>query len=123
MFRCCAIHERFGKCIAFNFRFLNGVQRCGSSEFHFTHVPLSLSLITQIPVEELLEYNPFKVSELEVKYPHIRWMDYFEALMPTDVKITLDDEVNVPTPEYIRYLAGILQKTSKRTIANYFVWR
>lgn len=50
-------------------------------------------------------------------------MDYFNALMPTDTKITPDEVVVVLTPAYFDRLAEILRKTSKRTIANYFVWR
>lgn len=69
------------------------------------------------------QFNPFKVAELEIKYPHIRWMDYFNALMPTDMKITSDEIVVVVTPVYFDRLAEVLEKTSQRTIANYFMWR
>lgn len=69
------------------------------------------------------QFNPFKVAELEIKYPHIRWMDYFNAIMPTDIKIALDEIVVVVTPVYIDRLAEVLEKTATRTIANYFMWR
>lgn len=80
-----------------------------------------------MPEEELRDYgvlfNPFKISELQVKYPYIRWMDYFDALMPRDVQIGSDEVVIVHTPAYFDRLAEVLQKTPKRTIANYFAWR
>ena len=69
------------------------------------------------------QFNPFKVSELENKYPQIRWMDYFNALMPKDMKITQDEIVVVVSPAYFDRLTEVLEKTSNRTIANYFMWR
>lgn len=68
-------------------------------------------------------FNPFKISELQIKYPYIRWLDYFSALLPVDVKITQDEKVIVATPSYFHRLAEVLQKTSNRTIANFFAWR
>ena len=80
-----------------------------------------------MPAEELRnfedQFNPFKVSELQIKYPYIEWMDYFDAMMPTDMKIRPDETVIVRTPKYFDRLAEVWQNTSKRTIANYFVWR
>lgn len=63
------------------------------------------------------------MSELEAKYPYIRWVDYLNALMPNDMKITPDEVVIVSTPVYLERLNEILQRTSKRTIANYFAIR
>lgn len=69
------------------------------------------------------QFNPYKITELEVKYPQIRWMDYFSALMPTGMKIKPDEIVVVVTPPYFDRLAELLEKTPKRVIANYFMWR
>lgn len=69
------------------------------------------------------QFNPFTVAELEIKYPHIRWMDYFNALMPTDMKIKPDEIVVVVSPVYFDRLAEVLEKTPKRIVANYFMWR
>lgn len=80
-----------------------------------------------MPAEDLrdvdAQFNEFKVSELETKYSYIQWLDYFNALMPEDMKISLDDTVIVRTPDYFEKLDKIVQITSKRTMANYFVWR
>lgn len=69
------------------------------------------------------KFNPFQISELEIKYPYIQWLDYFNALMPNDMPITPDEIVIVFKPAYFDHLAVILPKTSKRTIANYFAWQ
>lgn len=68
-------------------------------------------------------FNPVKVSELEIKYPYIKWMDYFNAIMSVDMKITPDEMVIVLTPGYFDRLADVLQNTSNKTIANFFAWR
>lgn len=90
-------------------------------------IPLPYIIQISLPAEELRDYeaqfNPFKISELTIKYPYIRWMDYFDTLLPTDMKIETDQVVIVVTPGYFDRLAEVLQKTSKRTIANYFGWR
>lgn len=69
------------------------------------------------------QYNPFTVAELETKYPHIRWVDYFAALMPKEIKLSQTETVVVVSPIYFERLAAILENTPKRTIANYFAWR
>lgn len=79
-----------------------------------------------MPADEIQDsvapFYSFKVSELQIEYPHIKWMDYFNAIIPTDMKITPDDVVFVQGG-YMDRLAEVWQKTSKRTITNYFVWR
>lgn len=96
---------------------------------HLQLIILLLEIVMQIllPNEELRDYeaqfNPFKVSELQIKYPYIRWMDYFDAVLPADMKITPDEVVIVRTPTYFDHLAEVLQATSNRTIANFFAWR
>lgn len=50
-------------------------------------------------------------------------MDYFEALMTENIQLTENEEIVVVAPIYFERLADILASTSKRTIANYFMWR
>lgn len=69
------------------------------------------------------QFNPNTIEELESKYPHIRWMDYFNALMPKGMKLLKTEVVVVVSPKYFERLASILENTTKRTIANYFAWR
>lgn len=69
------------------------------------------------------QFNPYTIAELETKYPHIQWMKYFAALMPTSIKLTHAEVIVVVTPIYFERLADVLANTSSRTIANYFGWR
>lgn len=69
------------------------------------------------------QFNPYTIEELEIKYPHIRWMDYFIALMPKGMELSKTEVVLVVTPVYFERLASVLKNTTKRTIANYFAWR
>lgn len=85
------------------------------------------SLKISLPAEERrdgeAQFNPHTIAELETIYPHIRWTDYFSALMPKGMKLSSTEVVVVVTPVYFERLAFILQNTTKRTIANYFAWR
>lgn len=69
------------------------------------------------------QFNPFTIGELEKKFSHIRWSDYFDALMPESVRLSKDEEIVVVSPLYFERLADVLKNTTKRTIANYFAWR
>lgn len=69
------------------------------------------------------QYNPSAISELGVKYPHINWIKYFKAIMPDDLQLPESEIITVSSPDYFKRLAGVLAVTSKRTIANFFVWR
>lgn len=88
---------------------------------------MKYSMQISLPAEERrdgeAQFNPFTIAELELKYPHIRWLDYFNALMPKDMKLSNDEVVVIVTPSYFERLAEVLEKTPKRTIANYFMWR
>lgn len=80
-----------------------------------------------LPAEERrdgeAQYNPFSIDQLEIAYPQIRWMDYFNALMPRDMKLSRSEIVTVVSPLYFERLAKLIEKTPKRIIANYFAWR
>lgn len=69
------------------------------------------------------QFNPNTITELETKYPHIRWMDYFTALLPNGMRLSKDEVIVVVSPIYFERLASVLENTTKRTIANYFSWR
>lgn len=69
------------------------------------------------------QFNPYTIAELEVKYPHIRWTDYFDSIMPDNIQLPSNEVVVVVTPVYFERLASVLAVTSKRTISNYFIWR
>lgn len=68
-------------------------------------------------------YSVYTVRELSTKYPSIDWLKYVRAILPNDVKIDENDFVALGLLEYFERLGDLLQKTSKRTIANYLIWR
>lgn len=63
------------------------------------------------------------ISELQIRLPYIQWMDYLNALMPSDVQVRSDEVVIVREPGYFERLAVVLRTTSNPTIANFFAWR
>lgn len=90
--------------------------------YSFSHF-IKISLAAEDRRDGEAQFNPYTIAEMETMYPHIKWMDYFNALMPKSIKLTHAEVVVVVTPIYFERLAEILAKTSKRTIANYFCWR
>lgn len=67
--------------------------------------------------------NPFKIKELQEKWPYLPWLSYMNAMLPN--KITLDENevIIVIAPAFFDRLGSVLNSTSKRTIANYLMWR
>lgn len=88
-----------------------------------SHFLLKISLPAEERRDGEAQFNPHTISELEVNYPHIRWTEYFDALMPKGMKLPSTEVIVVVAPVYFERLAFILQNTTKRTIANYFAWR
>lgn len=91
--------------------------------FMYSYLLLKISLPAEERRDGEAQFNPFTIAELQVRYPHIRWMDYFEALMPKEVKLTETEVVVVVAPIYFERLSSVLENTTRRTIANYFAWR
>lgn len=86
-------------------------------------IDMKISLPSEERRDGEAQFNPYTIAELETKYPHIKWMDYFTALMPKSIKLTQAEVIVVVAPIYFERLADIMANTSKRTIANYFAWR
>lgn len=71
-------------------------------------------------------YNLRTIQNISESSPAIDWRKYFTNLLKiNDLNIALGSEEKIinRNPEYLRLLSGILTATSKRTIANYIVWR
>ena len=49
------------------------------------------------------------------------WLKYFNGLI--GVKVDKNEEIMVSVPEFVKTVDKLLSTTSKRTIANYMVWR
>jgi len=57
------------------------------------------------------------------KYPFIDWLGYINAKMYSGLKFNETQRVIMQMPSYYDQLEAILNQTSKRTIANYVIWR
>lgn len=69
------------------------------------------------------QYNPHTIKQLQEKYPYIEWLSYVNSVMPQDLQVTEKEVIVVITPVYFERLKSVLESTSKRVIANFFMWR
>lgn len=70
-----------------------------------------------------LLYNPYTIKQLQESYPYMNWLDYINAMLPTGLDVDESEIVTNSVPTYFKELGNILNVTSKRTIANYLLWR
>ncbi|KAK0095919.1 hypothetical protein PV326_007046 [Microctonus aethiopoides] len=68
-------------------------------------------------------YNPMTVADLSIKHPSIPWKKYLNTIFAPNVTIDDDEIVIVAVPSYITKFEELINKTSKRTLANYVIWR
>ncbi|KRT83254.1 Peptidase, partial [Oryctes borbonicus] len=68
-------------------------------------------------------YNPMTLSDLERKHPFIPWTRYINLILGYHATVTPEEVVCVSVPGYIADLGKIMEKTSKRVLANYLLWR
>lgn len=59
------------------------------------------------------------MKTLQETFPLLNWQDYINWNMKGTVTLNEDDTITVPDVKYLHKLKGILEATSKRTIANY----
>lgn len=63
------------------------------------------------------------IKEVQQKYNYIQWVDYINALLPDGLKIDETEVIVVSVPSFFEALGNLLEKTPKRTVANYLMWR
>ncbi|XP_075145617.1 M13 family metallopeptidase neprilysin 2 isoform X2 [Haematobia irritans] len=68
-------------------------------------------------------YNLRTIKEVQEAYPYVQWLDYINALLPKGLSVEEDEVINVSVPSFMEELGELLQRTDKRTIANYMMWR
>lgn len=68
-------------------------------------------------------YNPYTIKELQESYPYLPWLQYINALLPSGLVVDEDEIVINSVPTFFEELGEVLNSTSKRTMANYFMWR
>lgn len=68
-------------------------------------------------------YNPMKLRDVQARYPYIQWKEYITNLLPRGLQIDDNEQIVVSAPAYFEHLGKLLERTPKRTIANYMMWR
>lgn len=68
-------------------------------------------------------YNPLTLREVQDKYPYIQWVDYVNALLPSQLSVNEDEIVVILTPSYFERLDKLLKDTTPRVVTNYLMWR
>ncbi|CAG5075241.1 Similar to Nep2: Neprilysin-2 (Drosophila melanogaster) [Cotesia congregata] len=68
-------------------------------------------------------YNEMTVTELEVKYPSIPWLEYFNKIFQPHFNVDKNQKIFVYIPYYLSEFEKTMNTTSKRTLANYMLWR
>lgn len=63
------------------------------------------------------------LRDVQTKYPYIPWVNYINALLPEGLKVDENEVIVVSVPSYFDALGKLLEKTPKKTIANYVMWR
>lgn len=51
------------------------------------------------------------------------WLDFMKAMLPNGFDISENEVVINYVPKFFERLGEVLNATSKRTMANYFMWR
>ncbi|GAB6023696.1 NEDD8 protease Nep2 [Chamberlinius hualienensis] len=86
---------------------------------------ISLANIT-VPKEERRNftqmYNRKMLSEVYKLAPYLDWVEYVNKLLVKE-EIDGSEQVVISSPQYIANLTNLLNQTSKRTVANYVMWR
>ena len=54
------------------------------------------------------------IKELQVKYPYVEWLSYFNAILPKEVQVTSDETIVVSVISFFDDLGKLLDKTPKR---------
>lgn len=58
---------------------------------------------------------------MQIEYPDIDWLKYFRSILPHEIDEM--ESINFELSDYFERLGMLLKETSKRTIANFMIWR
>lgn len=67
--------------------------------------------------------NPFSIKQLQEKYPYMNWHAFINSILPSGMSVGEDESVVVTATTFFTALGDLLQRTPKRTVANYLIWR
>ncbi|CAG9535457.1 unnamed protein product [Cercopithifilaria johnstoni] len=91
-------------------------------------VEFELQLVN-FSTDEMIRRNPersnnrFQLWQLSNLFPHIDLVTYIYTIFNDLEKISPNDTVVIHEPEYLRRIQEVMQRSNKRTIANYMLWR
>lgn len=68
-------------------------------------------------------YNKVTIGDLQQLVPQIPWLEYINALLSPFFNVSVDEPVIVSSKSFIKNLGELLNRTPKRVIANYMMWR
>ncbi|XP_046572209.1 endothelin-converting enzyme 2-like isoform X2 [Haliotis rubra] len=91
-------------------------------DFEITIANLTLAQAERRNMDKL--YHRMTVKELTDSIPGFDWLRYLKGMFgPFNHTITDSEQVVVYTPDYIRNMLQVIQKTSDKTVVNYMMWR
>lgn len=71
-------------------------------------------------------YNPYSSSKLKQEFPNFDWFKYFSKLLPIDLHFSQQGPVSkviLLNPDYMEKLTLLLERSDKKTVYNYLVWK
>lgn len=83
----------------------------------------SISTPREKRMNATLLHNPMTLKELQEKYTWLDWLDYIRAILPSDITIDENEIINIVDVHFLENLGDLLNRTPKRTIANYLLVR
>lgn len=66
--------------------------------------------------------NEFNIETIQQTFPYLNWLDYINWNFNNNVTVDKNEPIIIADRNYVYQLGAVLQKTPKRTIANYFAW-
>ncbi|KAF9367552.1 Neprilysin-4, partial [Podila verticillata] len=71
-------------------------------------------------MDPLLTYNPMNVSQIAALAPSVDWPWFLEKALPPGMQVP--EPLTVSSKDYLSKLEALFQKTSPKTMQNYFAW-
>lgn len=70
-------------------------------------------------------YNPMTVEVLQSTYNYNghSWLNYFNSILPVESQLKSNDRIVVGAKSFFSELGNLLERTPKRVLANYVMWR
>ncbi|CAC5413370.1 MMEL1 [Mytilus coruscus] len=71
-----------------------------------------------------IRYNKISILEMSIRYPKIDWLRFLSKILAIEnIHVTYQTEVILWASPYFDQLSSIITKASKRTLANYILFR